>query len=66
MAKHSAIGVGGSSRTSIEILLAENVATLGQQGDIVKVKPGFARNYLLPQGLATIATRAKQMDGTKA
>lgn len=40
----------------IELLLAEDVMQLGKQGDIVKVKAGFARNYLLPQGYATIAT----------
>lgn len=37
-------------------MLAEDVVSLGKQGDIVKVKPGFARNYLLPQGFATVAT----------
>ncbi len=31
---------------------------LGQAGDLVKVRPGFARNYLVPQGLATFATQA--------
>lgn len=41
---------------AVELLLAENVTQLGKQGDIVRVKPGYARNYLLPQGLATIAT----------
>ncbi len=56
MVKQNSIGVGGSRRSSIEVLLAENVTALGRQGDIVKVKPGFARNFLLPQGLATIAT----------
>ncbi len=40
----------------IELLLVENVEHLGRQGEIVRVKPGFARNYLLPMGLATIAT----------
>jgi large subunit ribosomal protein L9 len=40
----------------IELLLVENVEHLGQQGEIVRVKPGFARNYLLPMGLATVAT----------
>jgi large subunit ribosomal protein L9 len=30
---------------------------LGQPGDVVKVRPGFARNYLVPQGLATFATQ---------
>jgi large subunit ribosomal protein L9 len=48
--------VTGSSRTSVEVLLAENVETLGEQGDIVRVKPGYARNFLLPHGLATVAT----------
>lgn len=40
----------------VELLLAEDVEQLGKQGDIIKVKAGFARNFLLPQGLATIAT----------
>ncbi|VAX42325.1 LSU ribosomal protein L9p [hydrothermal vent metagenome] len=61
MVKQNTIGVGGSRRTSVEVLLAENVTTLGQQGDIVKVKPGFARNFLLPQGLATIATEHNKL-----
>ena len=38
------------------MLLAEDVTSLGKQGEIVSVKPGFARNYLLPHGLATVAT----------
>ncbi|MEX2287329.1 MAG: 50S ribosomal protein L9 [Planctomycetaceae bacterium] len=49
-------GVAGSTRASIEVLLAEDVSNLGEQGDIVRVKPGYARNYLLPHGLATVAT----------
>lgn len=49
-------GVRGTTRTSVEVLLAENVSNLGKQGEIVRVKPGYARNYLLPQGLATVAT----------
>lgn len=49
-------GVAGSTRQWVEVLLAENVMNLGKQGDIVRVKPGYARNYLLPQGLATVAT----------
>ncbi|HUY36707.1 MAG TPA: 50S ribosomal protein L9 [Pirellulales bacterium] len=40
----------------IELLLIQSVDHLGKQGDVVAVKPGFARNYLLPQGLATLAT----------
>jgi large subunit ribosomal protein L9 len=38
------------------ILLTHAVPHLGQPGDLVRVRPGFARNYLLPQGLATFAT----------
>lgn len=49
-------GVGGSTNSSVDVLLAENVDSLGKQGDIVRVKPGYARNYLLPQGMATVAT----------
>ncbi len=45
----------------IELLLAENVESLGKQGDIVRVKPGYARNYLVPMGLATVATEANKM-----
>ena len=48
--------VAGSSRTSVEVLLTENVQGLGKQGEIIRVKPGYARNFLLPQGLATIAS----------
>ena len=48
--------VAGSTRTSVDVLLAEDVDSLGKQGDIVRVKPGHARNYLLPQGYATVAT----------
>ena len=40
----------------MELLLAENVANLGEQGAIVRVRAGYARNFLIPQGLATIAT----------
>ncbi|MGE3317179.1 MAG: 50S ribosomal protein L9 [Planctomycetaceae bacterium] len=54
--KHKSAAVSGSSNTSIDVLLAEDVQALGQQGDIVRVKPGYARNFLLPQGLATVAT----------
>ncbi|MCA9088102.1 MAG: 50S ribosomal protein L9 [Planctomycetaceae bacterium] len=45
----------------VEILLAENIESLGKQGEIVRVKPGYARNYLLPMGLATLATEANKM-----
>ena len=41
----------------MEIILLERVEKLGIIGDVVKVKPGFARNYLLPQGKALRATK---------
>jgi len=44
------------SRRSIELLLTEDVPSLGKQGEIVQVRAGYARNYLLPQGLGTVAT----------
>lgn len=46
------------------ILLREDIDTLGGRGEIVKVSAGYARNYLLPQGLATLATKGnvKQID----
>jgi large subunit ribosomal protein L9 len=40
----------------IQLLLIQSVEHLGQQGDVVEVKPGYANNYLLPQGLATLAS----------
>jgi large subunit ribosomal protein L9 len=40
----------------MEIILKQEVQNLGSKNEIVKVKPGYARNYLIPQGLATIAT----------
>lgn len=40
----------------IELLLIQTVDHLGKQGEVVEVKAGYANNYLLPQGLATIAS----------
>ena len=40
----------------IQLLLIQSVDQLGKQGDVVEVKPGYAKNYLVPQGLATLAT----------
>jgi len=40
-----------------QILLIEDVEDLGRSGDVVKVKPGFARNFLLPKGLAVFADK---------
>lgn len=42
---------------SINILLREDIDALGGRGEIVKVKAGYARNFLLPRGLATLATK---------
>jgi len=39
----------------MEIILTENVDGLGNIGDLVKVKPGYGRNYLVPKGMAVIA-----------
>jgi large subunit ribosomal protein L9 len=41
----------------MEVILLERVSKLGQMGDVVRVKDGFARNYLLPQGKALRATK---------
>jgi large subunit ribosomal protein L9 len=41
----------------MEVILREEVPYLGTIGDVVKVKPGYARNYLIPRGLAVVADR---------
>lgn len=40
----------------IEVILRDDVTSLGKAGELVRVRPGYARNYLLPQGLAYEAT----------
>ena len=52
----------------MQVILLERVAKLGQMGDVVDVKPGFARNYLLLQGKALTASDAniKAFEGQKA
>ncbi|MEX0938270.1 MAG: 50S ribosomal protein L9 [Pirellulales bacterium] len=40
----------------VELLLIHSVENLGKQGDVVEVRPGYAHNFLIPQGLATVAT----------
>jgi large subunit ribosomal protein L9 len=42
----------------MQIILMDKVANLGNLGDVVKVKDGYARNYLIPQGMAKRATQA--------
>jgi large subunit ribosomal protein L9 len=52
---------------NIKLVLIEDVMHLGKQGDLVEVKPGYARNYLLPNSLATVPTEhnLKQLDRYK-
>ena len=40
----------------MQVILLENVANVGKLGDLVNVKAGYARNFLVPQGKATVAT----------
>jgi len=51
----------------MKVILTENIETLGHIGDMVKVAPGYARNFLLPKGLAVEATEnnAKQLEHHK-
>jgi len=44
----------------MEVILLEKVTNLGNLGDTVSVKPGFARNLLMPQGMALAATKANR------
>ncbi len=52
----------------MELILKETISTLGQEGDVVTVKSGYGRNYLLPQGKAILATpqNRKVMEQAKA
>lgn len=52
----------------MEVILLERVAKLGQMGEVVDVKPGYARNFLLPQGKALTASKANiaQFEDQKA
>jgi large subunit ribosomal protein L9 len=43
-----------------EVILRAEVENLGHAGDLVEVAPGYARNYLLPRGLAYVATDANK------
>lgn len=42
----------------MELILKQTISTLGQEGEVVKVRPGYGRNYLLPQGKAVLASAA--------
>ena len=52
----------------MNVILLESVENLGGIGDVVKVKPGYGRNFLLPQGKAALATaeNMKQIDARRA
>lgn len=52
----------------MKIILKKDLENLGASGDVVKVKDGYARNYLIPKGLAIVATRTnmKIVDELKA
>lgn len=52
----------------MNVILLENVENLGSIGDMVKVKPGYGRNFLLPQGKAALATKAnmKEIEARRA
>ncbi len=43
----------------VKLILRESVPSLGEAGELVTVKPGFARNFLLPQGKAILATESR-------
>lgn len=53
--------------SQVKLILIESIHRLGQAGDLVSVRPGFARNYLLPQGKAILATegRVKELEHNK-
>jgi large subunit ribosomal protein L9 len=44
--------------TTLQVVLQSNVDKVGESGELVKVRPGFARNFLIPRGLAVPATTA--------
>jgi len=52
----------------MNVILLDNVENLGNIGDLVKVKPGYGRNFLIPQGKAALATPSniKEIDARRA
>ena len=50
----------------MDVILLERIGKLGQMGDVVRVKDGFARNFLLPRGKALRATDGQQSRASKA
>ena len=47
---------------NVQVILSEDVPSLGDAGELVNVKPGFARNYLIPQGKAIAATESNKRE----
>ena len=54
--------------STVEVVLKENLEHLGSIGDVVRVRRGYARNLLLPRGLAVVASRGnvRQIEHEKA
>ena len=52
---------------SVQVVLREDLPNVGDSGEVVKVKPGYARNFLIPRGLAAMATQGnvKQIEHEK-
>lgn len=52
----------------MELILKETISSLGLEGDVVKVRAGYGRNYLLPQGKAVVATKESlaELEANKA
>lgn len=48
----------------MKVILLTEVKNKGGEGDVVDVAPGFANNYLLPQGMAVLATRATKQSSS--
>lgn len=44
----------------MEVILLQDVAKLGKQNELVKVRPGYGRNFLIPKGLASLATESQR------
>lgn len=44
----------------MELILLQDMRNLGHRGEVVRVKPGYARNYLIPQGIALMATKGNR------
>ena len=44
------------AKSTVQVVLRDDVENLGRSGELVRVKPGYARNFLLPRGLAAVAT----------